>query len=284
MHSSKSVERENHSAQPMDRGDVFLPLHLPALPIDTVATNQELALCVAKIKTAWEHLGAVKPHFSVLSGEQFLPENLAASADSFWASGQGEAAIVRNTLNRYGFPALANGTCVEYGCGVGRVTMNLTAMFATVNAYDISANHLAIAKQRADELAVNNVIFHLCSEHFLDEISPCNFFYSVIVFQHNPPPIIAELIRKALGSLRTGGIAIFQVPTYIVGYRFILGEWLLADHTLDMQMHCLPQAHIFELISDANCKVLEVREDNWTGAPDTYISNTFVVQKLDQSK
>lgn len=284
MRSSKSDEKEIQNAQPMERRDVFLPLHLPALPIDTVATNQELALCVAKIKTAWEHLGAAKPHFSVLSGEQFLPENLGASAESFWASGRSEAAMVQNLLRRYGFTALANGTCVEYGCGVGRVTMNFAGMFTTVHAYDISANHLAIAKQRADELAVNNVIFHLCSEHFLDEISPCDFFYSVIVFQHNPPPIIAELIRKALGSLRKGGIAIFQVPTYIVGYRFILAEWLLADHTLDMQMHCLPQAQIFKLISDANCMMLEVREDNWTGAPDTYISNTFVVQKLDQSK
>ena len=280
--SSHPVEQKIQPAQPMERRAFFLPLYLPALPIESVATSHELALCIAKIKTVWEHLGAAKPHFSVLSGEQFLPENLDSSVDSFWASGRNEAAIMRQTLARHGFTTLADSTSVEYGCGVGRVTMAFSGMFASVHAYDISTNHLAIARQRADELAIDNVIFHACSEHFLDEIVPCDFFYSVIVLQHNPPPIIAELVKKALASLKAGGIAIFQVPTYIVGYRFMLDEWLNADHTLDMQMHCLPQEKIFTIISEADCKVLEVREDNWTGAPDTYISNTFVVQKRSQ--
>jgi len=55
--------------------------------------------------------------------------------------------------------------------------------------------------------------------------------------------------------------------------------WIAAKHELDMQMHCLPQAAIFALASDEACDVLEVREDNSTGAPERFISNTFVIRK-----
>jgi hypothetical protein len=51
-----------------------------------------------------------------------------------------------------------------------------------------------------------------------------------------------------------------------------------------MQMHCLTQQVIFELIADEGCVPLEVKEDNSTGAPDKYISNTFVVRKRSNSR
>ena len=270
---------QHPGAQLLARSEIFQPLNLPSLAIDSVATNLQLALCVSKIKSVWEQLGAAKPHYSVLTAQQFLPENLDGAIDNFWASGLAEAEVFRQTVSRHGAGELRSRTCVEYGCGVGRVTMGFANLFARVHAYDISNNHLKIARQRAEETGTGNAVFHECAEHFLDAIEPCDFFYSVIVLQHNPPPIIAVLIRKALAALRPCGIAIFQVPTYIVGYRFSLEEWLNTDHVPDMQMHCLPQDRIFGVISEEKCKLLEVREDNWTGAPEMYISNTFVVQK-----
>ena len=276
---TKIAARPLQDVQSLAKKGFFFPLNLPALSIDSVATNEQLALCATKIKSAWEHLGAATPHFSVLTGEQFLPENLDGAIDDFWSTGQAEAEIFRQTLSRHGVEDLSSGICVEYGCGVGRVTMGFVKQFAKVHAYDISSNHLKIARQRAEETGTGNAVFHECAEHFLDAIELCDFFYSVIVLQHNPPPIIVVLIRKALTALRPGGVAIFQVPTYIVGYRFSLEEWLNTDHVPDMQMHCLPQDKIFGVISEERCKLLEVREDNWTGAPEMYISNTFVVQK-----
>lgn len=274
-------ELQPEIAHPLFRGEFFLPLNLHALKIDFAATPEQLALCVNRVKSVWEHLGETKPHFSVLTGTQYLPENLDADTlESFWASGESEAAALNEVLSNHGFKDLALKVCVEFGCGVGRVSMGFAKLFSRVHAYDISTNHLNIAGQRANETSTRNAIFHACSEHFLDDIERCDFFYSVIVFQHNPPPIIASLISKALGSLRAGGIAIFQVPTYIVGYSFNLEKWLAADHALDMQMHCVPQDQIFRIISSSNCRVVEVREDNWTGSPDLYISNTFVVQKI----
>jgi hypothetical protein len=91
--------------------------------------------------------------------------------------------------------------------------------------------------------------------------------------------VISNLIRSALQALRPGGIGIFQVPTYILGYRFNLAEWFVEEHALDMQMHCLPQRKIFEIIARANCIPLEIREDDATGAPEKFLSNTFIVYR-----
>lgn len=273
----KSVEFQNSTTGHSYRSatDLF-PLGNPSIEIEHQATTEQLAQCLTNIKAAWSHLGITRPHHSVLTSEDFLPESLEGNIDAFWQSGEAEAKQVEMMLKRHGFE-LNGKTCVEYGCGVGRVTMALANNFSVVDAYDISQNHLSIAAERAMALGINKIKFHLCAQDMLRKLQPCDFFYSRIVFQHNPPPVIARLVENALASLKDGGIAIFQIPTYQTGYRFSLNEWLEKDHVLNMQMHCLPQDVIFSLVKKNDCDLLEVREDGSAGAP--FLSNTFIVRK-----
>lgn len=257
----------------------ILPLDLPPQRVDAYASQDELNQCSAKIKQAWEFLGKDRAHFSVLTDNDFLPENFAGAADRFWASGEAEAQRAERLLKKHGMTELAGRTCVEYGCGVGRITTAFAKRFQFVHAYDISAPHLAYAQERAREVRAPNIAFNECLELMQLQIAPCDFFFSIIVFQHNPPPVICELVRRALAALRRGGIAIFQVPTYIASYEFDLTKWLATQHQLDMQMHCVPQKKLFELIIEQGCTLLEVREDIAAGAHDTILSNTFVVQR-----
>jgi len=264
----------------VDPGKMLVELNPPPLPIAYRASEAQLAACVAKIRAAWSHLGEEKPHFSVISKDRYLPENLAGNLDAFWASGENEAAAVEALLARYGLGLLAGRTCVEYGCGVGRVTAGLARRFGRVHAYDISHGHLALAEAHMAKTGLHNCRFHLTSDDVLAPLQICDAFYSRIVFQHNPPPMIFHLVRNALRSLAPGGIGIFQVPTYIVGYRFDIDEWIAIDHPPDMQMHCLPQEVIFDLIAGENCVPLEVREEGSTGRRDKFVSNRFVVRKV----
>lgn len=271
--------RPNASLPAASTAAPLLPPVLPRLAIDIHATPEELAECAAKIKMAWEHMGDEKAHYSVLSNEDFMPDKLNGSIDVFWQSGDVEAAQAIRALDLYGASELAEGVCVEYGCGVGRVTVNLAKYFKRVHAYDISRNHLEHARARASEVGASNIEFHECANDFRVALEPCDFFYSVIVLQHNPPPVIMELIRIALNALKPGGLAMFQVPTHIIGYRFDLKEWLSTDHALDMQMHCVPQSALLDMITKTNCRLLGLREDGCTGAPDKILSNTFFCRK-----
>jgi SAM-dependent methyltransferase len=257
----------------------FLTLGYQRNEIQYQASDLQLSQCVAKIQQAWVHLGLTSPHFSVISDKQFLPENLAQNIDHFWASGDMELSVINGMLERHAFGNLAPKVCVEYGCGVGRVTNAIAPHFRKLYGYDISSGHLEIAKQRAEVLGLNNCQFLLCNNKLLPEFEPCDFFYSRLVLQHNPPPVIFELVKCALRALTAGGIAIFQVPTYIIGYRFNIEEWITAEHPLDMQMHCLPQDIIFSAVMAENCELLEIQHDDSTGVEGVYVSNVFIVRK-----
>jgi SAM-dependent methyltransferase len=253
-----------------------LPLALPRADIETDATDEIIERCLERIASTWTHLGKEKPHFSVLTDNAFMPANLDSNIDEFWSSGIAEAKQVLSMLQRHGFDRWTDKTCVELGCGVGRVTFGLAKHFAKVHAYDISETHLAIAAERNLQVEKSNdIIWHECSRSALAAFESCDFFYSRIVLQHNPPVIIARLIENALMSIKNGGVAVFQVPTYRLGYSFTTDDWLGVDHPMDMQMHCIPQKKVFEIIARCGCKVLEIREDD--NAPP--ISNTFIVAR-----
>jgi 2-polyprenyl-3-methyl-5-hydroxy-6-metoxy-1,4-benzoquinol methylase/uncharacterized membrane protein YgaE (UPF0421/DUF939 family) len=252
------------------------PLDHPLPRIDYDVTPEQLERCLSHVKEAWNHLGITRPHHSVLTGKEFLPENIEKNIDTFFSSGLDEAQRIFRTLSRFNFSGQGK-TCVEYGCGVGRVTTGLARYFSKIHAYDISEHHLSLARQHLNQSGVTNVHFHLCAENMLLPLHKCDFFYSRIVFQHNPPPVIAQLIENALDSLNQNGIAIFQLPIYSSGYEFILENWLSAKHALDMQMHVLPQEVIFSIIKKKNGDVLEVIEDESCGIP--FISNFYIVRK-----
>jgi hypothetical protein len=154
----------------------FMPLDLEKNEIEYEATPAQLKECLTKIKAAWSHLGITRPHHSVLTKERYLPENLPEHLDEFYASGEAEAKTVEKMLARHDF-RLEKKTCVEYGCGVGRVTLGLARLFDKVHAYDISPNHLALAEERAATVGVVNCKFHLCSEEPLAPLEACDFFY-----------------------------------------------------------------------------------------------------------
>jgi SAM-dependent methyltransferase len=253
-----------------------LPLALPPTDVETDASDETIERCLDKIASAWTHLGKEKPHFSVLTNDAYMPANLGDNIGNFWSSGETESSMLLSILRKYGFERLTDKTCVELGCGVGRVTFALAKHFAKVHAYDISETHLAVAAERSRSVGgSNNIIWHECGRTRLATFEPCDFFYSRIVLQHNPPVIISRLIENALMSIKNGGLAIFQVPTYRLGYSFSTEEWLRTEHPVDMQMHCIPQKKIFEIIARSGCKTLEIREDD--NAPP--ISNTFIVMR-----
>ncbi len=247
--------------------------------INIDATHEVLDQCAAVIRNVWQSEGRNQAHFSVMSNEQYLPANLPRSLEAFWASGEDEATLAARILAKHGITNLTERVCVEYGCGVGRVTNGFAKRFKAVHAYDISEPHLVYARQRTADLGLKNITYRECLELMKTQIEACDFFYSAIVFQHNPPPVIAELIRRALASLRPGGVAIFQVPTFIADYQFNLKDWLQAMADSRVHMHCVPQTLVIELIFSQGCKLLEIREDGFAGSPDTIISNTFVVSR-----
>ena len=251
-----------------------VPIDVPANPVEVSVSEETLKALLAHVRRCWEHMGGERPHYSVITLPEFLPQAFKGNEAQFWATGEHEAQVLEKILARHGITGLKKLACVELGCGVGRVTGPLSQRFASVDAYDISAPHLEIARTRA-----RTADFHLLRDLPI-AFTPADVFYSWIVLQHNPPPVMALLVRSALDCLRQGGMAVFQIPIYEIGYSFSAQTYLRnVSSTLDMEMHCLPQREIFRIAAEAGCRVLEVREEYSTGRIGTDVSNLLVIQR-----
>ena len=255
--------------------------HEPPMSIEDVRDPASVACLLDHIAKTWTRFGDTEPHFSVLTDERFKAARIESSRESFNASGKDAVDRLDAALARAHADPGARATCFELGCGVGRITAWLAKRFDRVIGVDISASHLALARAHVDAEGASNVELHrLVSVGTLDALPRFDVFFSVIVLQHNPPPVIAAILDRVFAHLNPGGVAYFQVPTYRAGYSFALDSYLRDDVGKgEMEMHVLPQRVILGMAAAHGLELLEVIEDPWTGMRPGEVSNTFLFRK-----
>lgn len=251
-----------------------------AMDVDVAVSEADMAALFAQTAQQWQHLGEIEPHWSVITNDNYLRKNFDGKAQAFYASGESECKAFDATLKRVGVITDPAWTCLEFGCGVGRVTAALAKRFALVVGVDISLSHLQHADHYNTANAISNVrLQHLQNLEELSLLGAYDVLYSRIVLQHNPPPVQAWLLQRLLGQLRKGGVGFFQIPVYKAGYRFRIQQYLSQPNHTDMEMHYLPQTLLLRLVQESGCRVLELREDDSIGLSATALSNTVLVQK-----
>jgi 2-polyprenyl-3-methyl-5-hydroxy-6-metoxy-1,4-benzoquinol methylase len=254
----------------------------PPMRVDLNLTDEQYQALWARVAQAWADLGSSEPYWSVLTNPQWKASQMTQAdvLNKFYETGRRSLGRFDKWLARSQVSLPATGTCAEYGCGVGRCTIWLAKRYARVVAFDISEPHLRLARVRAEAEGLNNIEFvHVTSECDLQRGGKIDLFYSVIVLQHNPPPLILLILKHAFERLKPGGVAFFQVPTYAMDYSFRLKEYLsrMAGH--GMEMHFVPQRAIFDLSLAHGMEPLEVSPDGMAGDSGRRISTTFLMTK-----
>ena len=256
------------------------PLDAPPQEGDVAAGGAALQALLTHTAAYWTRIGQTAPHWSVLTEDRFTPERLEQNRVAFFASGEWDAQVLDATLARIGRRAGEFDNCVEYGCGVGRATVALAARFGRVTGLDISRPHLDEAARELAARGVGNVrLLQVTAEKPMPG-GAFDFWYSRIVLQHNPPPVILAILGMAFRRLQPGGVAMFQVPTWIEGYRFSVRDHLAGAPGSEMEMHAVPQAAVFDLAAKHGLVPRDIREDSaLVGRPGQALSNTFVFEK-----
>jgi SAM-dependent methyltransferase len=252
----------------------------PALSIDIALSPAVLNQMFQRVEGCWQALGQKEPYWSVLSSDQFRSAAFNVNSGAFYDSGRRDTERLLAWLTRNHIEPQSIHSCSEYGCGVGRVTNWLCCRFPQVFAYDISEPHLQLARQHLSNERRSNVTFcRIDTIAALSALEPADLVFTIIVLQHNPPPVMAHVLRMLLRSLKPRGLAYFQAPTYAIGYRFDAKQYLKSSRLTDsFEMHVLPQSSIFRIVRDEGCAVLEVQPDFYVGDPN-WVSNTFLVQR-----
>lgn len=256
------------------------PFNFPKIPVEVRVSEEKLNMMFRRIADVWERLGFTEPYWSVLTQPQYKVQDFSNNSEQFYESG---GPLFRNfisTLKRNGFNPAMIENCAEIGCGVGRMTGYLAETFSRVIAIDVSSQHLVKAKNYLDSKGIHNVeLVHWKNFTDVEQLSNIDLILSVITLQHNPPPVSAWLILKLLGSLKPGGVAFIQIPTYRNGYFFEVERYLNRSNTTEIEMHFLPQNEVFRIVEEAGCRCIEVREDGMVGEESLTLSNSFLIQK-----
>lgn len=240
------------------------------LPVDVAVAPDVAERLAARIRDQWTKLGESDPYWSVLTDEQFRAERMDDAAKRrFDKSGEHAAGLIELTAERTGL-AVPTGTCVELGCGVGRITRHLAKRFERVIAVDISPGNLALCERYLATEGVTNVETRLIRD--IDELTALpsvDFFYSMIVLQHNPPPIQHRVLEILLGKIAAGGQCLFQTVTDLPGYSFE-AESYLSTPSPTMEVHSLPMAVVQRLVRASGLTLDTVRMDPWVSAYGSY--------------
>jgi 2-polyprenyl-3-methyl-5-hydroxy-6-metoxy-1,4-benzoquinol methylase len=235
---------------------------------------------IKKLSEIWEEKSKIEPYYSSINDDFYLLKNLnEENKKRFFDTGFNELNYILSIIKE----AKINVdiiTSMEYGCGIGRVANSFCKKFYHTYAVDLSESYLNFAKEYISLDKTNNIDYiKISNENDIGNLPNVDLIYSVLVLQHNPPPISSIIIEQFCKCINPNGIAIFQVPTYNPYYKFVEKEYLdKLKSAVDVDMHILDQKQVCETIFKNNCKIIEIKKDYWTGRVDD-ISNTFVIQK-----
>src|SRR5215475_14713724 len=159
----------------------------------------------------WKKLGEIDPYYSVLAHPRFR----AAATEGeirreFFMSGENHVesffAIIRETLD----PEFAPRRALDFGCGVGRVTIPLARRVEQVVGVDVSDSMLIEANKNCEEAGIRNVTL-LRSKDGLENLPGClDLLHSFIVCQRIPPRPRELIFRENLRRLADFGVSAVQ--------------------------------------------------------------------------
>ena len=129
--------------------------------------------------------------------------------EQFWQEGRAD---LDQLLELGGVAIQPRDRVVEIGCGVGRLTREIAARAAAVEAIDVSERMLELAREHNPQLT--NVSWLLGDGESLRPVQDAgaDLCISHVVFQHIPDPLITlDYVREMGRVLKPGGSSTFQI-------------------------------------------------------------------------
>jgi ubiquinone/menaquinone biosynthesis C-methylase UbiE len=195
----------------------------------------------------WNYFGSQNPYYGVLTSEEFRD---GASAREFWGSGQAHVERLMPLMQQlFALPAPVRfRRALDFGCGVGRVALPLSASCDEVVGVDVSNAMLAEACNNARRSGILNATFVPSNDALRGLAGEFDFVHSYIVLQHIRPRRGCQLIGALARCLKPGGVGALQLTyeretlphvefAYHICTRMGFLTWLLNLTVLHRPLH-----------------------------------------------
>jgi len=181
-----------------------------------------------KSNLEWQAWGAKDPLFGVIpKGGRERDGSSAWTDENFYETGRIDWNEFAERWARYG---LVKDSCLEIGCGAGRLTQAIGEDFPTVYAVDVSEGMIAYARRHVGE---NVRLFVTDGVHLPVPDQSVTAVFSVIVFLHfDSYDHAAAYFREIARVLKPGGTIMIQLPLHRWprNLKPFLGRWLASFH------------------------------------------------------
>lgn len=163
------------------------------------------------LKQVWETLGDQDPLWAVVSH----PDKRGGrwNLDEFLATGEADVGRAREILSRHTQAPARFGRVLDFGCGVGRLSLAWRRHADRVAGVDISEPMVRQARRLAGDDAGLEFIVNARPDLAVLPTESFDLCYSHICLQHIPWPIARGYVTEFGRLCRPGGWALFQLPS-----------------------------------------------------------------------
>lgn len=156
----------------------------------------------------WEELAQREPYFAVLTSETYLG---GGRTEEFFETGEADIAALLPAIESALSRKITITNALDFGCGVGRLTLPLARRATSVVGVDVAPTMLQHARGNAEAAGLHNVTFLPTDELATLPRQSFDFICSLLVMQHIPPSTGYGILRTLAELLAPGGVAALHV-------------------------------------------------------------------------
>ena len=166
------------------------------------------------LQAHWDCFGQIDPLWSILTHPERKDNKW--DLEEFFRTGEEWITALMTEVQSLGLRS--QGRCLDFGCGVGRLTQALCNHFETCDGVDIAPSMIDLARKynRHGE----RCRYHLNAAPDLRMFPDGSFSFvlSFIVLQHMEPQYALKYIAEFIRVLAPDGVAVFHVPAKYLGF------------------------------------------------------------------
>jgi SAM-dependent methyltransferase len=229
-----------------------------------------------KLQENWDGFARTDPLWAICVDPR--KRNHKWNKQEFFDTGRKEIERVLQYLESLGLSIDRTAVALDFGCGVGRLTRALATHFHECWGVDISPTMIQMASDLHRNHSRCNFLLNQAGD--LQDLSDGSFgfIYTSIVLQHLEKKYARIYLLELVRVLKPGGIFVFQVAdrerTGLVRRLKKLGGFFrsklfrllkpIGIESFRMEMHCIPEKEIRELLSSQDVRILDVQLTNST--------------------
>ena len=164
-----------------------------------------------QLRTTWSELGAHDPLWAVVT----KADKRGGKWDrrDFFQTGEQQVAQYHDALRRFAGAPRQFDHILDFGCGVGRLSLAWSRRAARVTGVDISPGMIARGKEFAADTSNVELRLNEAGDLRCFPAEQFDLVFSHICLQHIPWPLTAGYLAEFARVCRRGGWVAFQLPS-----------------------------------------------------------------------